>query len=251
MIQQEQIRKQVIPFGNGSIVYTPKAWIGREVIITLPKLSLKEEILELLNPYFEKIQGIYLYGSYARNEQDKHADIDILVIVDEKFSLKRKGFEISITTKAGFIKSMQRNPFLIIAIKEAKPLFNKSLLEELKSSIPKHIDKSFILETTKSIIKINKEFIALEKENFQNNACIYSLMLRLREQYLLKCIEGNIMYNKKRFKQWLKEKGIKRPNILYSIYQSARNNQPIKNFIKKEEAEKLLSLLEHETEKKS
>jgi len=49
----------------------------------------------------------------------------------------------------------------------------------------------------------------------------------------------------------LKRKGISRPNTLYSIYQTIRNNQPAKNKIKKQEVEKLLSLLKHETQKKS
>ncbi|HLC63010.1 MAG TPA: DUF2080 family transposase-associated protein [Candidatus Nanoarchaeia archaeon] len=251
MIEQEQIRKQVMPFGNGSIVYTPKAWIGREVVITLPKRSLKEEILDFLLPSLENIQGIYLYGSHARNEQEEGSDIDILIIADEKFSIERKGFEISIVTKEGFIQNMQSNPFLVLIVKEAKPILNKKLLEELKSSIPKHLDKSFVLETIRSVIKINEEFISQENENFQNYACIYSLMLRLREMYMLKCIEKNISYHKKQFKEELKRKGISRPNTLYSIYQTIRNNQPAKNKIKKQEVEKLLSLLKHETQKKS
>lgn len=68
---------------------------------------------------------------------------------------------------------------------------------------------------------------------------------------MLKCIEKNISYHKKQFKEELKRKGISRPNTLYSIYQTIRNNQPAKNKIKKQEVEKLLSLLKHETQKKS
>ena len=32
--------------------------------------------------YGERLQGIYLYGSYARDEQDSESDIDVLVILD-------------------------------------------------------------------------------------------------------------------------------------------------------------------------
>ena len=87
MLTEETIRKRVVPFGNGSIVYTPKTWIGRDVIITLPKFSLKEELFRILDPFLEIIKGVYIYGSYARNESEDDSDIDVLVICDKKFKI--------------------------------------------------------------------------------------------------------------------------------------------------------------------
>jgi len=59
--------------------------VGQKVIISLVEKTIEEiedEILYILKPYLKHIQGIYLYGSYARNEQTPESDIDILVITD-------------------------------------------------------------------------------------------------------------------------------------------------------------------------
>jgi predicted nucleotidyltransferase len=37
---------------------------------------------ELVRVYGRRFKGIYLYGSYARGEQDRESDVDILIILD-------------------------------------------------------------------------------------------------------------------------------------------------------------------------
>ena len=32
--------------------------------------------------YGERLQGVYLYGSYARGDQDDESDVDVLIILD-------------------------------------------------------------------------------------------------------------------------------------------------------------------------
>ena len=110
MLIEEQIRKKVVSFGNGSIVYTPKSWIGKEVIITLPKESLKEEIFKVLELFLEGIQGIYLYGSHARNEEECDSDIDILVVSDKKFRIRKGKYDINIITLEDIKKAIKYNP---------------------------------------------------------------------------------------------------------------------------------------------
>ena len=33
--------------------------------------------------YGERLRGLYLYGSYARGEEDAESDVDVLVVLDE------------------------------------------------------------------------------------------------------------------------------------------------------------------------
>ncbi len=42
--------------------------------------DVKHEIRQLFG---DKLRGLILYGSYARNEQDPESDIDIMILVDD------------------------------------------------------------------------------------------------------------------------------------------------------------------------
>ena len=251
MLIEEQIKKKVVCFGNGSIVYTPKEWIGREVIITLPQLSLKEEILDLLKLHLENIQGIYLYGSYARNEQENDSDADVLVVSDKKFSVKKAGYDINVHSLEDLKKILVNNPLYSLILKEAKIILNRSLLDELKN-INSRRDFSFVLETTRGVLEINKDFIDMEKDDFDNSAVIYSLVLRLRGLYMIDCILKNKLYSNKDFKNFVMKKGVKNFNILYRAYRSERDNRRVgKIKISKDDVNRLYSLVKNETEKKS
>lgn len=42
--------------------------------------ELKEELKSV---YRSRLKGFYLYGSYARGEQEEYSDIDVLIVLDE------------------------------------------------------------------------------------------------------------------------------------------------------------------------
>ncbi|MGI8552067.1 MAG: nucleotidyltransferase domain-containing protein [Dehalococcoidia bacterium] len=57
-------------------------------------------ILDELRPalealYHERLKGVYLYGSYARGEEDEESDVDVLVVLDR---VDRYGSEIERTS---------------------------------------------------------------------------------------------------------------------------------------------------------
>ena len=79
--------KIVQRFGNSGHIVLPKRYIGKRLRFIAESKTfgdIKSEILEILKPYLENILGVYLYGSYARNEQTISSDADILVIADTK-----------------------------------------------------------------------------------------------------------------------------------------------------------------------
>ena len=57
---------------------------------------LKELKIGLQDSYREQLKGLYLYGSYAREDADSESDIDVLVILDK---VERYSNEIARTSK--------------------------------------------------------------------------------------------------------------------------------------------------------
>ena len=123
-------------FGNSSHVVLPKEYIGRRIrFVTEPKTfqDIKSEIINILKPYLENITGVYLYGSYARNEQTIDSDIDVLVITSTKFKIidKVDSYTIISTTIEGLENTLNNNAVLILPIiKEAKTIINPDLLNK-------------------------------------------------------------------------------------------------------------------------
>ena len=92
---------------------------------------------ELGKVYGSRLRGVYLYGSYARNEADKDSDVDVLIALS---GLVQSGLEISrinalvsqiclqsdllISTFPVSLESWEkgRSPFLMCVRKEAVPL---------------------------------------------------------------------------------------------------------------------------------
>lgn len=237
MDNEEKIIRSVKLFGNGAHIFVPKNWEGEKVILIKPaKKSLREKILSVIGPYLENIMGVYLYGSYSRNEQREDSDIDLFIISNKKIKIKEKGFEILCMEEQNIKKSIELEPLLMYSIiSESKPLINMKLLNELKEKYHSHIDNfNEFLKSTKNIIKVNQEFLALEKnENVFGEAVIYSLILRLRGIYIIDSLLNKKPYSNKDFKIWVKKQ---LPSIdfdsIYQNYISSKNNNKLKFKIK-------------------
>ncbi len=245
----EEVKKEVVPFGNGSIVYTPKKWIGKKVLVVLEEkpLDVKGEVMELLKPFFSEIQGIYLFGSFARKEQTKESDIDLLVISDKKIDLKKKGrFDFLVKTKKEFLDGLKKDSTLFLhqILREAKPVFNKSLLEELKKEKVKPDFNEFFSSTltafknVKELIKAGKK---RGKKHLDSNAVVYSLILRLKGLYLLQCYLKNKEFSNKGVKEVIKSHGFKEKKVeeFFGVYRAERDEKKAVHSILLSEAEEL------------
>ena len=250
MKNEEHLIRVAKLFGNGAHVFVPKEWIGEQIVLIREKKSLKEKILSVLDPYLEFIVGIYIYGSYVRNEQTKDSDIDLFVLSNKKIKIKAEGFEILCLRQEEIEKAIKLEPVLMYSIlSEAKPIINSKLLDELKIRYkPKLSDFKEFLKDCKRIITINEEFLELEKgEYISGNAIIYSLILRLRGIFIIKSFLRGQIYSHKFFKNWIKNK---LPQIdfdnVYEAYRNSKNEQVFKQKIRINDIKLLLNYLKNE-----
>lgn len=256
---KEQIVKTVVKSGNGGAVWVPKDWLGREVIVILPekpKLELKQKVIHLLEPYLEDIISVGIYGSYARNEQTKDSDVDVLVITKDKnlrLSFKEEKIDIVSFPIEKFRKAIEMYPIIYYQIvQEAEPLINAYVLEELKNiKISKENFKEYIKDTREHM-QSSRELIGLDKIDsayLKSYSVLYSAILRLRGLFIMKCILKNNKFSNMKFKKWVIGLGLNKQEFedFYNVYRQLRDNKSAKNpAIKIDIAEKLLAILEKE-----
>lgn len=248
---QEQIVRMAKVFGNGAHVFVPKEWAGEQLVLVRPKKkSLREKIISALDNYLDSVVGVYLYGSYARLEQEEGSDIDLFVITDKKIKIKAEGFEIICLEQKEIEKALKIDSLLIQSIlSEAKPIINSKLLEELKLKYPFKITyfKEFFRDCER-LIKVNEEFLESEKgEYLSSEAIIYSLVLRLRGIFIIKSILKEKKYSHKLFKLWIKSK---LPQIdfisIYEAYRCSKNERKIKQKVRISDIKLLIEFLKNE-----
>ena len=251
---KEEIRN-AIRWGNSAGVLLPKNWAGQQVKVILidRTLQIKKEVLIMLENYLEDIIGIYLVGSYARNEQEEDSDIDIIAISKNiKKEVISGKYSISITPLKSLKRTIEKNPILVLPrLNEAKVIINSSLLEELKSIKTAKISFKNFIEETKRIIKISNGFIKIDKEQkreyLNSISIVYSLILRLRGVFLIKYLIEKKNYSKKEFSSWLKkELSQEEFEKSYNIYKSIRDGKKVNEKIRIETAEKLVNILKKE-----
>ena len=256
-INMERIA-QVSKWGNSGGVLLPREWLGKQVKVILVDRTdqIRKEIMAILDSYLEDILGIYLIGSYARGEQEKDSDIDIIVISkDLRKKITSGKYNIEIYPLKNIKKTLKNNPLMIFpSLIEAKPILNKSLLEEISLGIPSKSDFYNYMEECRRILKINKSFIQLDKnkELFSEYSVIYSTLLRLRGVYFVNVILQGKNYRKREFLGWLSSEGkldVEDVEEVYDIYKKVRDDQNPRKKLRIEILKKLLELLEKEVNK--
>ena len=250
MIQEEQIIRIAKSFGNGAHVFVPKKWAGEHITIIKPvKKPLMERILGVLAPHLSNIIGAYLYGSYARNEQEEDSDIDLLVITSKKIKIREKGFEINCIDEKLIEKIIKFEPLMMYSmLSEARPIINSKLIEDLKAKLkPKLSDFKEYLESCKRAIDINRIIIEENKEYYSGESVPYSLILRLRGIFIILSLLREKKYSHKEFKKWLVKNTPEIDfNLIYKAYKNSKNEMKVKNKIKTEDLTSLLEFLNKE-----
>ena len=237
----ETIVKQTREVGTSAGVLLPRSWLNKQVVVTLFNPS-KEKILQDISACLfkqnlnEDAKGVYLFGSYSRGEFDFDSDIDILIITEKTNKLiNYNNYEILLVSESSFSKNLPNNLNYLSILKEAKVIFNKELIEKYRLKKYKFNIKKSLLEIDR-IIKINKDAARMCEENSMNipDGIAYSVILRMRELYLIKCLLSDKNYRKKDF---LKLAGDK----VYSAYlRIKRNEKELNNLLPNE----LISALE-------
>ncbi len=246
--------KKAIKAGNSSAVILPKSWLNMEVRIELIKKTpeiMLSDVIEIAKKYINlsDIVGIYLTGSYARGEEDKTSDIDILIITNDidKEMINEGIYNILIVSEKFLKQKLDKDLFPIgPMIKEAKPLLNSNYLGSLDIKITSKNIKWY-LDTTEEKLRITKEIIdKMKKRKYLSDKIAYTLVLRIRTLYIIKKLIDNEDYSKKDFIKLIKN--ISKSENAYNRYLAVKNNQEEENRVTIEEIEKLYEYLKKQLE---
>lgn len=256
---REQLIKPVVKSGNGGAVWVPKDWLGQEVIVILPErpqVNIRQNILRKLEPRLKDVIGVYLYGSYARQEQTPQSDIDVLVVTREKtFEMKESGLEFTILPLERLRRAIQKSPEMFYTmVQEAQPIINEPLLEELQNIQPEKKALRAYLTQTKEHLKTSRQLFELDKQegsHLKSHAVMYSVMLRLRGIFIIQCIVHKKRFSSLTFRKWLEAKSIKKSEFqeAYQAFRAVRDEKKIKQKLSLEMVERLMRILEEETDK--
>lgn len=238
-----ELIKQITKAGNSSNVLLPKEWLGgiaRVELLEQP-INIVDDTIKLLKSYLKDIIGIYLVGSYARKEETRESDIDILVITEKSNQRIKDGkYEIILISRDNLDKAMRHNIIpLLPMIKEAKSILNEGLINEYKRISPTKENLRWIIKITKSSKKLNEQAIKISRELKENisDGVMYSIVLGLRSAYTINCLKNNKIPTKKGLVDLLnKMVGAEEP---YNAYLRSKNNKPDKKIISPEIAERL------------
>ncbi len=223
--------KQAIKVGNGAGVLLPRKYLGNLIEIkirTLTKDDIKRQILSVAYPYLKNIMGIYLVGSYARNEERADSDVDVVIVSNKNIRLELENYHLICLTYEALTKHMERSiieyyPMLL----EAETILNEDVLQKLLRTPMTKKSLKWHLESCKSALKVvEKALLTEDKDLIVNDATLYSLMLRLREIYLVDCIlDRKIGSLKGLIKYAERVKSIER---LCNIYRKLRNDEKVR-----------------------
>ena len=202
----ETIVKLTREVGTSAGVLLPRKWLDKQVVVTLFSPSrgeIAKDIIEIIvnKGVNEDVKGIYLVGSYAREDYAAESDIDVLIITEGTNKLiNYKNYEITLVSEQNLSKRLPNSLYYASMLNEAKIILNKCLFEKYSKN-KRVLRTRKILDEINGMIKINKENVDFYKENNLNipDGIIYSIVLRLRELFLIKCLISGKKYSRNDF----------------------------------------------------
>jgi len=239
-----ELIKNTIRLGNSAGVLLPKEFLNTQVKVVLQPLNIEKDVLNILSErkILPNVLGIYVVGSYARKEQTIESDVDILVITDNLNDKIEKGkYDLIIVSKDLVDEKMRKNilPLLPMMI-EAKPIVNKSLLNDYVKTLLSIYNLKWHIDTTKSAMNVVEEYIQIAEKTGKkvNDAASYSLILRLRTIYIIDCLKKGKLWTKKEFLGLVK--GVSGSLTAYERYLESKNKNTKEFILPVKEAKKLM-----------
>ena len=245
--------KKAVKAGNSSAVILPRAWLNQEVRIELVEKTPELILIDVLNIAkthipLKEIIGIYLTGSYARHEEDKNSDIDILIItkdIDKKV-IQEGIYSILIVSERLLKQKLEKDLFPIgQMIRESKALLNSNYLNSIKIKVTKNNIKWYLKTTEQKRILI-KQALEKIKVSKADNRIIYTLVLRIRTIYIIQKLIKNQEYSKREFQKLIEK--VSGSKSAYNSYLSVKSDLAEVNKTSKEEAENLYNYLKKQLE---
>lgn len=248
-----ELIKPIVRVGNSAGVLLPREWLNGKARIELVEkpLDIKKDIFEILDPYLEEVVGIYLVGSYARGEETKESDVDVLVITNKiNKDIKVGKYEIILISKDIMENSLKKDALPILPmLHEAQVIMNKELIEGYKKYKLSRENLKKRIELCRSALAVNKEMINLDKEWPSNSAdaVAYSLVLNLRTVYIINKLRNNKKTSNVEIKSLINR--VSGSLKSYEGYLRTKKNKKSKEDLPVKEAEKLYNYTSKELEK--
>lgn len=240
--------KKTVKAGNSSAVILPRSWLNKEVRIELVKKTLEailSDVLEILKKHINSrdIIGIYLVGSYARGDEDKDSDVDLLIITKDTDKTVYDGIYNLTLISSELLRQKLEKDLLPIGqmIKEAQPLLNSYYLDSLEVKVTKRNIKWY-LDTTRDKLKLIRKVLEKTKKSQVSDLVIYTLVLRIRTLYLINKLTVDEVYSKKNFVNLIKE--ITNGKESYERYIAIKNDAKDKNIVNVKTAELMVRYLD-------
>ena len=128
-------------------------------------------------------------------------------------------YEILLVSESSFSKNLPNNLSYLSLLKEIKVILNKELIEKYKTKEHNFNIKKSLSEIA-GVLKINQDSINLYKDNNLSlpDGVVYSIVLRLRELYLIKCFLSKKSYSKKDFLELIGDRA-------YTAYLRIKRNE--------------------------
>lgn len=228
-----EIIKKSIKFGNSAGVILPKSWQDKKVRVELIEDSLSKRIFEIINEedLLSEVVGIYLVGSYAREEETLESDIDFLVLTGKTNKELRRGkYEILFISKDKLEKNLEKSLYLYSMIREAKPILNEDLISQYKKRNIK-LPVMKIVKNVESVLKMNREILEISKERKEkvNDGTAYSIVLRLKELFLLESFLNEKDYSNSKLLKVIESEGSKKVYMAYSRIKNGEKQKRVLN----------------------
>lgn len=251
------LTKKAVKAGNSSAIVLPKSWLNKEVRVELVKKSDEEilrDIIDIANKFVEidKIIGIYLVGSYAREEETNSSDIDIMVVTkDIDKSMINEGIYSILIVSQELVNQKLENDLFPIGqmIREAKPLINSWYLENIDVRVTGKNVKWYLDTTQEKLDIIGKAILKADKKgiNSLSDGVAYTLVLRIRTLEIIRKLILNEKYSNKDFINRISK--ITGNSNAYERYIAVKKGLKDENGISLEETKKLYDYLNSEYKK--